>query len=134
MSLRQSTSYHLKLAPWGPEVGGQDLMVSDSQYQLLKAADAVCMGTPVSIERAELRHVAELVPLFEAYRRFYGQVDDARAHSFLEERVARQESVVRRTSAGRGPITGGGGLWSSPRCPQPDRGGSPGQTKQTLLH
>jgi hypothetical protein len=34
------------------------------------------------------------VTLFEAYRRFYGQVDDARAHSFLEERVARQESVV----------------------------------------
>ena len=52
------------------------------------------MSTQVSIERAELRHVEEIAPLFDAYRRFYGQVDDPRARSFLEERVARHESVV----------------------------------------
>jgi hypothetical protein len=39
------------------------------------------MHTQVSIERAELRHVDEIVPLFDAYRRFYGRVDDPRARS-----------------------------------------------------
>jgi len=52
------------------------------------------MSTQVSIERAELRHIDEIAPLFDAYRRFYGQVDDPRARAFLEERVARYESVV----------------------------------------
>src|ERR1700674_5462823 len=52
------------------------------------------MDTQVGIERAELRHVDEIAPLFDAYRRFYGRVDDPRARSFLEERVARHESVV----------------------------------------
>jgi ribosomal protein S18 acetylase RimI-like enzyme len=52
------------------------------------------MSTQVSIERAELRHIDEIAPLFDAYRRFYSQVDDPRARSFLEERVARDESVV----------------------------------------
>jgi ribosomal protein S18 acetylase RimI-like enzyme len=54
----------------------------------------VSMNTQVSIERAELRHVDEIAPLFDAYRRFYGRADDPRARSFLEERVARDESVV----------------------------------------
>jgi ribosomal protein S18 acetylase RimI-like enzyme len=52
------------------------------------------MSTQISIERADLRHIAEVAPLFDAYRRFYGQVDDPRARSFLEERVAHDESVV----------------------------------------
>jgi GNAT superfamily N-acetyltransferase len=52
------------------------------------------MSTQVSIERAELRHIDEIAPLFDAYRRFYGQVDDPRARSFLEERLAHLESVV----------------------------------------
>jgi ribosomal protein S18 acetylase RimI-like enzyme len=52
------------------------------------------MSTQVSIERVEVRHIAEIAPLFDAYRRFYGQVDDPAARSFLEERVARRESVV----------------------------------------
>jgi len=52
------------------------------------------MNTQVSIERAELRHVNEIAPLFDAYRRFYGRADDSRARSFLEERLARDESVV----------------------------------------
>jgi ribosomal protein S18 acetylase RimI-like enzyme len=52
------------------------------------------MSTQVTIERAELRHIAEIAPLFDAYRRFYGQADDPRARSFLEERVVHDESVV----------------------------------------
>jgi len=52
------------------------------------------MNTQVSIERAELRHVDEIAPLFDAYRRFYGRADDPRARLFLQERVARRESVV----------------------------------------
>jgi GNAT superfamily N-acetyltransferase len=52
------------------------------------------MNSQVTIERAELCHVAEIAPLFDAYRRFYGQADDPRAQSFLEDRVARHESVL----------------------------------------
>jgi ribosomal protein S18 acetylase RimI-like enzyme len=52
------------------------------------------MSTQVSIERAELRHIDEIAPLFDAYRRFYGQADDPRARAFLQERVAHDESVV----------------------------------------
>ena len=39
----RSRTYHLILAPWGPNVGGQDLMVSYSQYAAVKAGDVVCM-------------------------------------------------------------------------------------------
>jgi ribosomal protein S18 acetylase RimI-like enzyme len=52
------------------------------------------MSTQVSIERAELRHIDEVTPLFDAYRLFYGQADDPRSRSFLEQRIVRQESVV----------------------------------------
>jgi ribosomal protein S18 acetylase RimI-like enzyme len=52
------------------------------------------MNIQVSVEKAELRHMDEIAPLFDAYRRFYGQEDDPRARSFLEERVARHESAI----------------------------------------
>ena len=39
----KSTSYHLTLAPWGPKVSGQDLMVPYSQYAVVKPGDTVCM-------------------------------------------------------------------------------------------
>jgi GNAT superfamily N-acetyltransferase len=53
------------------------------------------MATPrVRIERADLRHLDALLPLFAAYRRFYGRDDDPRARPFLEERLCRGESVV----------------------------------------
>jgi hypothetical protein len=39
----KSTSYHLKLAPWGPKVSGQDLTVPRSQYASTKPGDTVCM-------------------------------------------------------------------------------------------
>jgi ribosomal protein S18 acetylase RimI-like enzyme len=54
----------------------------------------VSVNTQVDIERAELRHVDEIAPLFDAYRRFYGRADDPRTRSFLEERIARHESVL----------------------------------------
>jgi GNAT superfamily N-acetyltransferase len=53
------------------------------------------MATPgVRIERADLRHLDALLPLFAAYRRFYGRDEDPRARVFLEERLRRGESVV----------------------------------------
>jgi hypothetical protein len=39
----KSTSYHIKLAPWGPNVSGQTLMVFRSQYEETKTGDTVCM-------------------------------------------------------------------------------------------
>jgi hypothetical protein len=39
----RSTSYHLKLAPWGPNPSGQNLMVFRSQYEGVKAGDTICM-------------------------------------------------------------------------------------------
>lgn len=39
----KSTSYHLKLAPWGPNVNGQDLMVSASRYARTSPKSSVCM-------------------------------------------------------------------------------------------
>lgn len=52
------------------------------------------MNTQVTIQRAELPDVEEIAPLFDAYRRFYGRIDDPQARAFLEERIARRESVV----------------------------------------
>jgi ribosomal protein S18 acetylase RimI-like enzyme len=56
--------------------------------------EQISLSTQVSIERAELHHIDEIAPLFDAYRRFYNRTDDPRARSFLEQRVARHESVV----------------------------------------
>jgi hypothetical protein len=39
----RSTSYHLNLAPWGPNASGQNLMVAYSQYAAVKPGDTVCM-------------------------------------------------------------------------------------------
>jgi GNAT superfamily N-acetyltransferase len=46
------------------------------------------------IERAEPRHLDALLPLFAAYRRFYGRSDHERERPFLAERLQRGESVV----------------------------------------
>jgi ribosomal protein S18 acetylase RimI-like enzyme len=46
------------------------------------------------IEPAGLGDLDALVPLFAAYRRFYGRADDPRTRDFLAERLARNESVV----------------------------------------
>ncbi|HSR64365.1 MAG TPA: GNAT family N-acetyltransferase [Xanthomonadaceae bacterium] len=48
-----------------------------------------------SIRRATPADLPALAPLFDAYRRFYGQPGDlARAEAFLRERLQRAESVV----------------------------------------
>ena len=48
-----------------------------------------------TIRRATAADLPALVPLFDAYRRFYGQPGDpARAGAFLCERLERGESVV----------------------------------------
>jgi ribosomal protein S18 acetylase RimI-like enzyme len=52
------------------------------------------MTSAVTIERAELAHLDELAPLFSAYRIFYGRTPDPRERDFLQERLARAESVI----------------------------------------
>jgi hypothetical protein len=64
----KSTSYHLNLAPWGPEVSGQDLTVSYSQYAVVKRGDAVCMllrSGALSVAWSELGHCDGAVSGFE---------------------------------------------------------------------
>src|ERR1044071_5412994 len=49
----------------------------------------------MDVRRATLRDLARLVPLFDAYRRFYRQPSDPdRAETFLRERLAGGESVI----------------------------------------
>jgi ribosomal protein S18 acetylase RimI-like enzyme len=48
-----------------------------------------------TIRRATPADLAALAPLFDGYRRFYGQPTDLpRAEAFLRERIERNESVV----------------------------------------
>jgi ribosomal protein S18 acetylase RimI-like enzyme len=50
---------------------------------------------PLSVRRASLADVDVLAPLFDAYRRFYGQPGDLdRARDWLHARLAQDESVV----------------------------------------
>ncbi len=50
---------------------------------------------PVTIARADARHLDALVPLFDAYRRFYRTPSDlAGARGFLAERFEREDSVT----------------------------------------
>lgn len=49
----------------------------------------------IRIRRADPVDLPVLAPLFDAYRRFYGQPGDLqRAEDFLRERLARDESMV----------------------------------------
>jgi GNAT superfamily N-acetyltransferase len=49
----------------------------------------------VRVVRAASKDLDELVPLFDAYREFYGQRSDAAAaRGFLSERIQRNESVI----------------------------------------
>lgn len=49
----------------------------------------------IAIRRAVLEDVDRIVPLFDAYRQFYGQpADGALARGFLTDRLTREESVV----------------------------------------
>ena len=50
---------------------------------------------PMDLRRATLADLPRLVPLFDAYRQFYGQPSDpGRAGRFLKERLAGGESVI----------------------------------------
>jgi GNAT superfamily N-acetyltransferase len=52
-------------------------------------------GRDFEIVRASQEHLDLVVPLFDGYRRFYGQHRDPEgAHGFLLERMARGESVL----------------------------------------
>lgn len=49
----------------------------------------------VAVRQAGLADVARAAPLFDAYRRFYGQPSDlARARDWLEQRLQRQEATL----------------------------------------
>ena len=49
----------------------------------------------IRIVRAERKDLDDLVPLFDAYRQFYGQRSDlAAARAFLRDRIERYESVI----------------------------------------
>ena len=49
----------------------------------------------IVIERAALKDLDQVVPLFDDYRRFYGQRPDPdAARAFLSERIERDESVI----------------------------------------
>lgn len=49
----------------------------------------------ISIKKASVAELDELVPLFDAYRIFYKKESDlAAAYLFLKERILREESIV----------------------------------------
>jgi ribosomal protein S18 acetylase RimI-like enzyme len=56
---------------------------------------------PLAIKRASLDDLDAVVPLFDAYRRFYGQPsDEARGRAFLQARLQADESVILLASDG----------------------------------
>jgi ribosomal protein S18 acetylase RimI-like enzyme len=60
-----------------------------------------------SISRAKPADVADLAPLFDAYRQFYGRPTDLRlATDFLRERITLRESVVLLARAASGEACG----------------------------
>ncbi len=47
------------------------------------------------VDRAFLADVEDIAPLFDAYRRFYGQAGDLElARTFIRERLERSESII----------------------------------------
>ena len=53
------------------------------------------MTADISIVRAGGKELDDVVPLFDAYRKFYGQRPDlVAARAFLRERIERDESVI----------------------------------------
>ncbi|MBT8254817.1 MAG: GNAT family N-acetyltransferase [Flavobacteriaceae bacterium] len=48
-----------------------------------------------SIKRADLSHLSDLIPLFDAYRVFYRQSSaPKKAKNFLKERIEKDESII----------------------------------------
>jgi ribosomal protein S18 acetylase RimI-like enzyme len=61
----------------------------------------------VAIHRATFDDLDRLVPLFDAYRQFYGQQPDlSLVRQFLSNRLARDESVVLVAESGDGAVIG----------------------------
>ena len=49
----------------------------------------------IRIKSAGVSHISQLIPLFDAYRRFYKQPSDpGRAYRFLLQRLRRRESLI----------------------------------------
>jgi ribosomal protein S18 acetylase RimI-like enzyme len=60
-----------------------------------------------SVRRASIQDLDRLVPLFDAYRQFYGQHSDLIvAQQFLNDRLVRNESVVLIAEDGAGRAVG----------------------------
>lgn len=60
-----------------------------------KVLDPIAAPRAVSIWRATIADVADAAPLFDGYRQFYGRASDpGLARTFLEDRLARGESIV----------------------------------------
>jgi GNAT superfamily N-acetyltransferase len=58
-----------------------------------------------AITKASVDTVQDVVPLFDAYRRYYGQpADPEGARNFLTERLARSESVIFLASEADRPV------------------------------
>lgn len=59
------------------------------------------------VRQATVLDLEQLIPLFDAYRQFYGKAPDvAVARQFLTDRLARQESVVLLAEDGGGVVLG----------------------------
>ena len=60
---------------------------------------------PLSIQPATVHDLDLIVPLFDAYRAFYGRPSDlARARAFLAERFAHHESIIFVARDGSGAV------------------------------
>ena len=52
-------------------------------------------SSSVTIIQADLEHLDQVTPLFDAYRRFYRKpADEARAQAFLRERLSNRDSLI----------------------------------------
>jgi len=61
----------------------------------------------IAIQQATLSDLADLAPLFDGYRQFYGQPADlARARDFLAERIGHRESLILLARDGQGAGVG----------------------------
>jgi ribosomal protein S18 acetylase RimI-like enzyme len=62
---------------------------------------------PINVRHATIHDLDAIVPLFDAYRGFYGQPSDhARARTFLAERFQHHESIILLALDERGAAVG----------------------------
>ncbi|MGV6830950.1 MAG: GNAT family N-acetyltransferase [bacterium] len=51
--------------------------------------------TKISIRKADINDIPDLIPLFDAYRQFYRQQSDyVGAKSYLTDRISKKESII----------------------------------------